>query len=66
MEVFTFLRMGGELDRIVVIPIGWNDVSAKASFEEVDVMEAKCFLESDRQRLWAIIESGEGQGVAKR
>ena len=60
MEVFTFLRMGGDFDRIIVVPIGWNDVSAKAAFEEVDVTEAKCYLDSDRQRLWAIIEAGFG------
>ncbi|GMH87168.1 hypothetical protein TrST_g6224 [Triparma strigata] len=60
MEVFTFLRMGGDLDRIIVVPIGWNDVSAKAAFEEVDITEAKCYLDSDRQRLWAIIEAGFG------
>jgi len=63
IEVFVFLKMGGGMDRITVLPIGMSEADAKAKFQEIDASEAKCFLEGDRQKLLAIVESGFGNFV---
>eukprot|EP00400_MALV-I_sp_L67-5_P000595 gene595-1014_t len=61
IEVFVFIRMGGALARITVLPIDMADESeAQKMFETVDAKECKCFLESDRQRLLGVVEQGFG------
>ena len=61
MEVFVFLKMGGSVQRITIIPIELKDEkTAKAKFEEVDVSKCKCYLEKDRQKLLGIVEKGFG------
>ncbi len=60
MEVFVFLKMGGSLDRIVIVPIGMSVEEAKSKFGDVDVSTSTCFKDSDRQKLMSIIETGFG------
>ncbi|GMH52717.1 hypothetical protein TrRE_jg67, partial [Triparma retinervis] len=60
MEVFTFLKMGGSPERVVVIPVGLGKDEAKASFDQIDVCLCKCYNENDKQKLFAIIEQGFG------
>lgn len=52
--MFTFLRSGGTIDRIVLKPLDVDDKKVLATF---DIRKASCFLQSDRQRLLAIVES---------
>jgi len=69
IELFTFLRMGGSLDRITVIPIdhehgeqseGEISDTMLERFKSFDAQHAKCFDENDRQHLLSIIETGFG------
>ena len=68
---FCFLRMGGTLDRITVVPVlaaaaqdeeGWAAAvsAARARFAQFDVANASCAREEDTQRLLACIEMGFG------
>ena len=54
LEMFTFLRSGGHVDRIILKPLDAEDRAVLASF---DIRKADCFLQSDKQRLLAIVES---------
>eukprot|EP00400_MALV-I_sp_L67-5_P000593 gene593-1012_t len=61
IEVFVFLRMGGDLERMTVLPIEINDIEeAQKMFATVDASICKCHLESDRQKLLAVVEQGFG------
>ena len=54
LEMFTFLRSGGTIDRIVLKPLDIDASSVLASF---DIRKSDCFMQSDKQRLLAIVES---------
>lgn len=60
MEMFTYLQMGGDREHIVVYAFGKE---AQSSIAEFDASKAHCFLDRDRQRLLAVIESGFGDLV---
>ena len=75
IEIFCFLRMGGALDRITVVPVleaaggaESRDSSdylqaveaSRARFAQFDVERARCAKEEDTQRLLAVIETGFG------
>ena len=67
MECFTFLRMGGALDRIEVSLITSPDKNPteakqelKAQFASFDAEKAECFMPKDKHRLLAVIEAGFG------
>ena len=67
MECFTFLRIGGALERIEVSMIAHPDENPaearqelKAQFASFDAAKAECFLPKDRHRLLAIVEAGFG------
>ena len=62
MECYVFLSMGCELERALVIPLTRSSQSSSLSelFENVNVSECRCYLESDRQRMLAIVEAGYG------
>lgn len=60
MELFVYLQMGGDKERIVVYAFGTEVQSSIAAF---DAGKAKCFLDGDRQQLLAVIESGFGDLV---
>ena len=60
--VFVFLKMGGSIDRITVLPIDVQENHQLSDmFDDVDVSACKCFKEADRHRLLGIIEHGKMQ-----
>ena len=62
MELFTFLQMGGALDRIDVRRLG-DDQNVLRQLARFDASVAQCFKNEDRQRLLGIIESAFGSFV---
>eukprot|EP00746_Dinoflagellata_sp_MGD_P157652 gnl/MRDRNA2_/MRDRNA2_86275_c0_seq2.p1 gnl/MRDRNA2_/MRDRNA2_86275_c0~~gnl/MRDRNA2_/MRDRNA2_86275_c0_seq2.p1 ORF type:complete len:495 (+),score=55.37 gnl/MRDRNA2_/MRDRNA2_86275_c0_seq2:197-1486(+) len=60
MELFIFIKMGGSVDCVDVLPIEDSREEALERISQFDAQEAKCFVPDDRQRLLAIIESGFG------
>ena len=61
LEVFTFLRMGGTLDRIDVLPVGKGTrAQIEDRFNTFDAQNAQCFVQADRQRLLGVIEAAFG------
>ena len=67
MEIFTFMRMGGAMERIelrLIANPGQNQAAAKmelaAQLATFDAAKAECFKQEDRQRLLAVIEAGFG------
>lgn len=60
MEIYTFFRMGGSLDRIVIIPVDIDYHEMDDVVEKFDANKCHCFLETDRQRLLAVVETGFG------
>ena len=71
MEIFTFLHMGGDLERIEIRLLlasaaeGRSDRQASrdrltAQFATFDAAKAQCSLNKDRQRLLAVVEAGFG------
>ena len=58
VELFVFLRMGGEKERIRVMELGGVDV--RVALNRFDAANAKCFLVKDQERLLAIVEAGFG------
>jgi len=67
MEIFTFLRMGGERERIelkLIANPGQNQAAAKRELATqlgtFNASKAQCFKQEDRQRLLAVIEAGFG------
>ena len=75
MEIFTFLKMGAPLANITCLDIMYSggdlldDLLAQHArlaerFSTFDVDKAKCFVEEERQRLLAVIESSFGTAAA--
>ena len=61
IELFCFLRMGGSVDRVIVLPVGgMSGDAARAQFDKFDVKHAQCAKDEDTQRLLACIEAGFG------
>ena len=67
MEIFTFMRMGGEMERITLKLIARPDQDQADAREELtaqlatfDAGEAQCFKQADRQKLLAVIEAAYG------
>ena len=65
VELFVFIRMGGERDCLRVYELGTiSDSETKAavhsSLMRFDASKAQCFLTRDRHHLLAVIESGFG------
>ena len=58
VELFVFLKMGGETERIRVLELGGVDV--RVALNRFDAKDAKCFLKEDQERLLAVVESGFG------
>jgi len=56
-ELFTFVRMGGASERIIVKGISGVDALHLQAF---DARKAQCFKAKDREKLLAVIESGFG------
>ena len=61
IECFTFLRMGGELERIHLMPLrGLEACTVRERFRTFDVNEASCSQEETTQLLLSVVESGFG------
>ena len=61
IECFTFLRMGGETDRIDLVPLhGLRAHEVPERFQAFDVNSAHCSAEETTQLLLGVIESGFG------
>ena len=65
VELFVFLRMGGERERLRVYELDGGATSGDKtgvheSFLKFDAGKARCFLPRDRHHLLAVIESGFG------
>ena len=72
MEIFTFLFMGGKLDRIEIHALSASDLrrtltdgrrsldDLKKQFATFDAAKAQCFLPKDKHRLLAVVEAGFG------
>lgn len=67
MEIFTFLRMGGDLERVTVRMMTGQDKGLEAArrlltkqFASFDAAKAQCFKVEDRQKLLAVIEAAFG------
>ena len=57
LELFTFLRSGGTLERIVVKPLDLDLAKVVTLF---DIRKADCFLRGDMLRLLGIVEASYG------
>ena len=67
MEIFTFMRMGGAMERIelrLIANPGQNQATAKKELAGLlatfNAAKAECFKQEDRQKLLAVIEAGFG------
>ena len=61
MELFTFLRMGGSQDRIVLLTCSEESrANIRQKIAMFDAREAHCFLPEDRDHLLTVIEKGFG------
>ena len=58
MELFIFVRMGGNRDDIKVSLLADDDLALALS--RCDASQARCFLDGDRHRLLAVIEASFG------
>ena len=65
MELFTFLRIGASVERMVILPLAEDDQSEADAYSvaslrclQFDVNECECFDLRDREHLLAKIESG--------
>ena len=57
LEMFTFMRSGGALNRIVLKPLSSKTAEIVAKF---DIASAQCFHRRDRHALLAVVESSYG------
>jgi len=60
VEIFVFLQMDGERERMVVKPLDVSDEALHRSLAHFDAGKAECFLAKDRQKLLAVIEASFG------
>jgi len=60
MEIFVFLQMGGERERMVVSPLDFGDAHLHLSLAHFDAAQAQCFLAKDREKLLAVVEGSFG------
>ena len=60
MELFVFVRMGGETNDIVVKLLDDGSSDLTTCLAKFDAGQAQCFLDRDRQKLWAVIEASFG------
>ena len=58
LELFTFVRSGGEVEQIVLKPL--REDSAHATITALDIAKADCFRPQDRHRILAIVEASYG------
>ena len=59
MELFVFVRMGGKHIVVELLSEGGADVLS-TRMAHFDAGKAQCFLDGDKQKLWAVIEASFG------
>jgi hypothetical protein len=59
MEVFTFVKMGGQRDQLLINLVD-DSAEMRRALEVFDAGRARTFLEVDRQKLLAVIEASFG------
>ena len=59
VELFTFLRMGGSPENIVVYRLG-GSAKLREALTKFDGLKAKCYFPRDREKLLAVVEAGYG------
>ena len=59
MELYTFVQMDGHREDILVELLGDRE-QLTTSLKSFDAGKARCFLDADRQGLWAVIEASFG------
>ena len=57
IELFTFIKMGGDRQRIVVRRLGAHTDATATTF---DAEQASCYKKEDKERLLGIVEAGFG------
>ena len=57
-QLFTYVRMGGGADRIVLKKI--EGEAGEAALVAFDASKANCFLRRDREKLLAVVEASFG------
>ena len=63
MEIFTYLRMGGEkggIDLEMISAASMARENMNKQLESFDAANAQCFLAKDRHKLLAVVEAGFG------
>ena len=60
MELFVFIHMGGQQKDIVTKLLVDGSADFSSDLAKFDAGQAKCFLDRDRQKLWAVIEASFG------
>ena len=60
MELFIFIHMGGQQKDIVTKLLVDGSADFSSDLAKFDAGQAKCFLDRDRQKLWAVIEASFG------
>ena len=59
VELFTFLRMGGAPESILVYRLSLDSKLGK-TLGKFDALKAKCYYSRDREKLLAVVEAGFG------
>ena len=59
MELFVYLRMGGQRESIVIKLLDDGD-DLPRKLARFDTGKARCFIDNDRQKLLAVIEASFG------
>ena len=59
MELHVYLRMGGQVEDVILKLLD-ESADFREMFSRFDAGAARCFLDSDRQHLLAVIETGFG------
>ena len=60
LELYTYVFMGGAMDRVTVVPLCQTWDETRAQFSRFDVQHAMCHLADERDRLLGVIEAGFG------
>ena len=60
MELFVFVKMGGEPNDIVTKLLDDGSTDLTSCLAKFDAGQARYYLDKDRQGLWAVIEASFG------
>ena len=60
MELFVYLRMGGSRDKVIVKLLDTDGANLPQALSKFNAANARCYLDADRQKLLAVVESSFG------